>query len=114
MAMSSKNRHFRGASHRLVALTAFLGVGGCTGFGEWVDNGFMVGPNYRKPAAPVANEWIDSKNPDLKTSASDRADWWSVFNDPVLNSLVQQAYQQNLTLRSAGTRILAARATRDI
>src|SRR5262249_14167236 len=36
--------------------------------------------------------------------------WWCVFNDPVLNGLVQDAYRQNLTVREAGFRIMAARA----
>jgi NodT family efflux transporter outer membrane factor (OMF) lipoprotein len=36
--------------------------------------------------------------------------WWSVFNDPILNRLIENAYQQNLTLREAGARILEARA----
>ena len=37
-----------------------------------------------------------------------------MFNDPTLTSLVQTAYQQNLTLRAAGARILEARALRGI
>ena len=38
------------------------------------------------------------------------ADWWAEFQDPVLDRLIQQSYQGNLTLREAGFRILAARA----
>ena len=37
-----------------------------------------------------------------------------MFNDPKLNALIEQAYTQNLDVRTAGTRILAARATRNI
>ena len=36
--------------------------------------------------------------------------WWAVFDDPVLNALVCDAYRQNLTLREAGFRVLQARA----
>jgi NodT family efflux transporter outer membrane factor (OMF) lipoprotein len=36
--------------------------------------------------------------------------WWTVFNDPILDTLIRTAYQQNLTLREAGARILEARA----
>jgi NodT family efflux transporter outer membrane factor (OMF) lipoprotein len=95
---------------------AFLILSGCTGFGEWVRNGFKVGPNYQKPPAPLANEWIDSKtNKDqINVATKDLRDWWRGIKDPMLNSLIDQAYQQNLTLRSAGTRILAARAQRNI
>lgn len=36
--------------------------------------------------------------------------WWMVFNDPVLDSLIDSAVTQNLTLREAGFRVLQARA----
>ena len=91
-----------------VALTLALS-GGCTSFGDYVHNGFKVGPNYQKPPAPVANEWIDSKSKGVNTACADLTDWWSVFNDPVLNSLVDQAYRQNLDVRTAGTHILRCR-----
>src|SRR5262245_22157915 len=91
-----------------------MSIGGCTPLGEYVRNGFKVGPNYQKPPAPVADEWIDSKSKGVNTAASDIDRWWTVFNDPKLNSLIEQAYNQNLDLRTAGTRILAARATRNI
>jgi len=87
---------------------------GCANLSEWVHNGFKVGPNYQKPPAPVANEWIDSKSQGVNVACDDLANWWTVLNDPVLNSLIDQAYQQNLDVRTAGTRILAARALRNI
>ena len=37
-------------------------------------------------------------------------DWWTVFHDPVLDRLIRVAYEQNLSLQSAGTRVLEARA----
>ena len=43
-------------------------------------------------------------------TASEHRDWWAVFNDPTLTRLIQLAYQQNLTLRTAGVRVLEARA----
>ena len=65
----------------------------------------------RRPA-PVASEWIDYADPRVKSEEQQLSDWWTVFNDPTLTSLVQTAYQQNLTLRAAGARILEARALR--
>jgi NodT family efflux transporter outer membrane factor (OMF) lipoprotein len=70
----------------------------------------MVGPNYVKPTAPVEPEWIEEKDPKIKSEPADFSTWWTVFNDPVLNGLVETAYQQNLPLRIAGIRILGARA----
>jgi NodT family efflux transporter outer membrane factor (OMF) lipoprotein len=70
----------------------------------------MVGPDFVKPEAPVQKEWLEARDPEIKTEASDYKEWWAVFNDPVLNSLVEHAYQQNLPLQIAGIRILQARA----
>jgi NodT family efflux transporter outer membrane factor (OMF) lipoprotein len=77
---------------------------------DWLHNGFKLGPNYSRPPAPVACQWIDYADPRVTTQEQQLCEWWTVFNDPTLNSLVQTAYQQNLTLRVAGARILAARA----
>lgn len=71
----------------------------------------MVGPDYIKPPpAPEQKAWIEQKDPIIKTEPTDLSNWWEVFGDPVLDSLVDQAYQQNLPLRIAGIRILQARA----
>lgn len=106
-------------SRRLAALSrlcllSLLCTTGCTGVHEYVHNGFKVGPDYQRPAVPVADEWIDSQNRRISNVQGDDRAWWQVFNDPVLNSLVQTAYQQNITLREAGFRVAEAQAQRDI
>ncbi len=87
-----------------------LGAGGCTPCAEYVRNGWKVGPNYGRPAAPVAESWIDAADQRLRSESSSYAQWWTAFHDPVLNDLVQSAYEQNLSLREAGFRVLQARA----
>jgi NodT family efflux transporter outer membrane factor (OMF) lipoprotein len=69
-----------------------------------------VGPDYIKPPAPEPKAWIEKENPKIKSEPADFSQWWTVFNDPVLNTLIEKAYQQNLDLRAAGIRILEARA----
>ncbi len=83
---------------------------GCTSLHEYVQNGFKVGPNYCQPPAPVAPDWIDAADKRLRKDGDDLSQWWTVFNDPVLDNLICCAYHQNLTLRQAGCRILEARA----
>jgi len=95
------------------ALLTTLMASGC-GLREWVNNGFTVGPNYCKPLAPAASEWIDYHDPRVKSQEADLAEWWHVFKDPSLDGLIETAYQQNISLRVAGTRILQARAQRCI
>jgi NodT family efflux transporter outer membrane factor (OMF) lipoprotein len=70
----------------------------------------MVGPDYVKPTAPEPEKWLASNEPKFQTEETDFSDWWTVFSDPVLNDLVEAAYQQNLTLQIAGLRIYEARA----
>ena len=87
---------------------------GCTSFHDYFANGFKVGPNYCRPAASVAEQWLDQGNSSINGGQIQNAAWWQHFNDPILDSLVWSAYQQNLTLRVAGLRIQEARAQRAI
>lgn len=107
------------SKHIVACIALSFGVlvtqSGCTSIAEWSANGFKVGPNYAKPAAPVSMEWIDlAEDPRFDATTPDVAAWWRVFNDPVLDDLIQSTYEQNLTLRQAGTRIAQATAIRGI
>ena len=68
----------------------------------------LVGPDFKKPPAPVAEKYLEARG--LDHGAADYRTWWKVFNDPVLDRLIEIAYAQNLTLLSAGTRVIEARA----
>jgi len=72
--------------------------------------GCMVGPNFVSPSAPVAEKWLEAGNASVDTRNQEYRDWWKVFHDPVLDRLIEIAYNQNLTLVSAGTHVLEARA----
>jgi NodT family efflux transporter outer membrane factor (OMF) lipoprotein len=88
--------------------------GGCSGIHHWWHNDLTVGPNYCGVAAPVADGWIDADDPGVKSQPTDANCWWAVFHDPVLDSLVQTVYCQNLSLKIASLRIWEARAQRGI
>ena len=72
--------------------------------------GCLLGPNFKSPPVSLADKWIEDENNLIDPRAADHRDWWTLFNDPVLDDLIQLAYQRNLTLRSAGVRVLEARA----
>lgn len=93
-------------------LLAATGNAGCTHFQGWLHNGLKVGPNYFKPAAPVAENWIDFNSPAVISGPVNDRDWWRVFNDPALDSLVQSTYQGNLPLHAQGQQVLEYRALR--
>jgi NodT family efflux transporter outer membrane factor (OMF) lipoprotein len=78
--------------------------------GAYLTTGCAVGPDYTRPEVPVMDQWIEEQNPALSRDASDMAQWWKRFSDPVLDVLMERACRENLNLRIAGIRILEARA----
>jgi NodT family efflux transporter outer membrane factor (OMF) lipoprotein len=69
----------------------------------------MVGPDYREPEPPLESQWIEYEDPALDSESSLVPEWWkSTLKDPVLDGLVTTALEDNLTLRSAGLRVLQA------
>jgi NodT family efflux transporter outer membrane factor (OMF) lipoprotein len=91
-------------------LVMVLPLSGCTSPGEYVRNGFKVGPNVGIAQGQTAPQWIESTDARVRSDPVDLSQWWSVFNDPKLNGLIAHALQQNLSLREAGFRVLEARA----
>ena len=66
------------------------------------------------PPAPLAPDWIDAQNPQVRSAPADYSHWWAAFDDPTLNNLIKTAYEHNVTLRVAGTRVLEAQAQRAV
>ena len=93
----------RPATRAVALAVAAVGLGGC-----------MVGPSFERPGAGVEASWRESAHPAVRSDAAVPARWWEVFGDPVLVRLVDDAYEQNLTLRGAGLRVVQAQARRAI
>lgn len=98
----------------LIVAACALATSGCTSWSQYWRNNMMVGPEYMRPPAPVESEWIDAGDAQVRSMSDVETLWWEQFNDPVLNGLVLQAYEGNLSLREAGFRVLAARAAYNI
>jgi NodT family efflux transporter outer membrane factor (OMF) lipoprotein len=94
----------------LTAALALLESGCGTSWSEWIHNGFKVGPNYKKPPAPLPENWIEVNDPHVNPHDPNLTEWWGVFNDPLLANLIQRAYPGNLSLRAFGYRVFQARA----
>jgi NodT family efflux transporter outer membrane factor (OMF) lipoprotein len=97
-----------------LAAVVVLGLGGCTLFSEYVENGFKVGPNYARPCIPAPTHWIDEADPRVAVGCPNLTTWWDVFGDPVLDELIRRAYSCNPTLRAHAYQILAAEEQRRI
>ncbi|MEN8688343.1 MAG: efflux transporter outer membrane subunit [Desulfuromonadales bacterium] len=66
-----------------------------------------LGPDYRHPEVVTEPEWLDIGDPKVSSGPVDEVQWWSTtFQDPDLDRLIKIAFEQNLTLRSAGLRVL--------
>jgi NodT family efflux transporter outer membrane factor (OMF) lipoprotein len=73
--------------------------------------GCMVGPNYRspEPEAPAQAPFLSAQAPAF-TQDQPTGRWWSLFADPVLDRLVEEALGNNTDLRIAAANLSRARA----
>ena len=90
--------------HRAVPAAAVF-LGGCS----------TLGPNFSAPQVPWLQGWPGGAWRTLAEEAPPRAqrrddEWWRQFDDPVLDHLVAEAQRVNLGVRTAGLRIMEARA----
>jgi NodT family efflux transporter outer membrane factor (OMF) lipoprotein len=72
--------------------------------------GCMIGPDFKRPKVTVSETWLETRDRRVGTGSATYRNWWTGFDDPVLNRLVERAYRENLSLRQAGVRVLQARA----
>ena len=94
-------------SHRLlVGLAIAAAITRCT-----------VGPDYVPPEAKAPDRWTERQDapPGSNQPALQRLrHWWSEFQDPMLDRLVDQAIAGNYDVKIATQRLVIARANRDI
>ncbi len=81
---------------KIIAPIVIVSLAGCT-----------MGPDFQKPAVETPDRYRFS---DTKTEAVVNLKWWGLFNDPVLDSLVTTALNDNKDVRIAASRINEARA----
>ncbi len=66
-----------------------------------------IGPDYTRPEAPVEDNWSEIEGTLVTSEPPVDPQWWkTAFHEPDLDQLVETALQQNLSLRSAGLRVL--------
>ena len=90
---------------RVPALLAPLVLCACT----------TVGPDFTRPTVPWLAQWSGGALRPLaetpsRSTGQQTDEWWRNFNDPVLDQLVAEAQRLNPGVRTAGLRILEARA----
>lgn len=77
-----------------------------------IQGGCAVGPDYRPPTPPQgAAAPLVSVDPALESVAEPPGDWWRLYDDPELDSLVRQAFAANADLAAAQANLSVARAS---
>lgn len=67
----------------------------------------MLGPKYEKVEVAHKNYFrFDT----LKIDSTTTIDWWMLFEDPVLDTLIKTALKENQDVRQAASRVMQARA----
>jgi len=89
----------------LSIVAAALLLGGCA----------AVGPDFKRPEVSWLPGWSGGSLVSLNAEQRGKAraqteEWWRNFNDPVLDQLIAEAQRVNPNVRTAGMRILEARA----
>ncbi|TRW14129.1 efflux transporter outer membrane subunit [Glacieibacterium frigidum] len=85
---------------RLIPLAAALALSACS-----------VGPEYRPaPIAPAAAGQFDAAKRPVFDQDDAPAVWWRLYNDPVLDALIQKAFAANTDIRVATANLRRARA----
>ena len=77
--------------------------------------GCAVGPDFKRPEAPAAAGYVPHQTVEQTASASQSArdgqhfdalkdipfDWWTLFQSPQINSLIEKAFKANPTIEAA-------------
>ncbi len=67
-----------------------------------------VGPVYEKPKVTLPSSWqkeILQQDPTLRPEPAKIKQWWTLFNDPILDQLISEAGTNNYDIRIAIARV---------
>jgi len=85
---------------RILALGSMVLLGGCA-----------LGPDFAPaPTPPAASAGFTAATPATATDAASPDAWWRLYNDPVLDDLIGQAFVANTEIREATANLRRVRA----
>jgi len=73
-----------------------------------------LGPRYTPPTPTMPAHWREMAAAVQPSGPPDLEQWWTAFQDPLLDDLVGRAVEANLDLKIAAARVREARAVRGI
>jgi NodT family efflux transporter outer membrane factor (OMF) lipoprotein len=104
--MNTSQYSIRAIPLTVLACVALLAIAGCT-----------VGPNFEPPKSATPEVFNRTQTAQAQSKAVEAqfgAEWWTLFNDPILNGLEQQLADANLDVAAASARLLQSRAERRV
>jgi multidrug efflux system outer membrane protein len=84
---------------RVVAFAAACCLAGC-----------MVGPDYRRPDVTLPTQYPEQPDTAASPDAAVPAQWWHLYNDPLLDELVEASLANNADVAQSLARVDEARA----
>ncbi len=97
-------RPYHGLGLNVLTVLIFFLLQGC----------LAVGPDYEPPDYSAPDAWQSELVEGVASGEASLQAWWKIFNDPVLDGIMDRAVDGNLDLREAYARIKEARAIRGI
>jgi outer membrane protein, multidrug efflux system len=82
----------------LAVIAVMMALGGCA-----------VGPDYKRPAVDVPSAYRGAAGSASSQTTFADMQWWTVLEDPVLQSMIKEALANNYDLRIAANHVLQAR-----
>jgi len=79
--------------------------------------GCLLGPNFERPQSDTPDVFDRTQTAQASSKAVESEfsqEWWTLFNDPLLNSLEQQLTDANLDVAAASARLWQSRAEQRI
>ncbi len=74
-----------------------------------------VGPKYKPPEITFSDGWgLEKLSPTSDSPQEIVTKWWDTFDDPLLSSYIEKGATSNFDLKAAESRILEARAIRQV
>jgi len=86
--------------NKTLLLLSFVLISGC-----------MMGPNFQKPEPETPENYIYADTLQADADSVLNLKWWELFNDPVLDTLVNYALENNKNMLIAASRVEEARAS---
>src|SRR5450830_1063231 len=65
----------------------------------------MVGPDYKRPEAKVPPQYSSVDPVQASNEAEVSGTWWQLYQDPVLNELVEKALKNNTDVKLAVAKV---------